>query len=114
MLASAQIGVLSYQAESLNLEAATPNKLYEYIQARLPIATSPLPQVARVITEYRNGQLIDFSTAESAALGLRQFASEYPAISADALEAAATELSWERDADRMLSLVRELSLDSSV
>jgi starch synthase len=114
VLASAQIGVLSYQAESLNLEVATPNKLYEYIQARLPIATSPLRQVARVVTQFKNGQLVDFSTAESAAMGLRQFASEYPAISADALEAAATELSWERDADRMLSLVRELSLDSSV
>ncbi len=114
VLASAQIGVLSYQAESLNLEVATPNKLYEYIEARLPIATSPLPQVARIITEHGNGQLIDFSTAESAALGLRQFASGYSTISADALEAAATELSWERDADRMLSLVRELSPDSSV
>jgi glycosyltransferase involved in cell wall biosynthesis len=114
VLASAQIGILSYQADSLNLEVATPNKLYEYIQARLPIATSPLPQVARVITEYKNGQLIDFATPDSAAVGLRRFASEHAAISAEALEAAANDLSWERDAGRMLSLVRQLYSDSDV
>ena len=36
--ASADIGLLPYQAIGFNHLIATPNKLFEYIQARLPIA----------------------------------------------------------------------------
>jgi glycosyltransferase involved in cell wall biosynthesis len=95
---SADMGVLAYQTESFNLKVATPNKLFEYVQARLPIATSRLPMVEQLIGPIGNGGLVDFATPESTADGLRRYVfGALNGISDDVLESAARILSWESD-----------------
>lgn len=113
LCSSADLGLLPYQPESFNLLNATPNKLYEYIQARLPIATSRLPMIEQIINVHGNGGYVDFSTAESTAAGLRDFVSRLLGeISSEALEAAAADFSWDRDEERLLQIV-ETALGSA-
>ena len=106
VISSADVGLLAYQPESFNLLIATPNKLYEYIQARVPIATSPLPQIQRIVEAHGNGRFVDFASPESTAAGLRSFVDdELPSISARSLEAAARQFSWSHDEQRLLAVV---------
>jgi starch synthase len=103
---SAEVGLLPYQAHGFNHLVATPNKLFEYIQARLPIATSRLPMVERIVSVHGNGAFVDFSTAEATAAGLAAFVSDVaPGISPATLEAAAREFSWETQEPALLEAV---------
>jgi glycosyltransferase involved in cell wall biosynthesis len=106
---SADIALLPYQAFGFNYLIATPNKLFEYIQARLPIATSRLPMIERIVGVHGNGAFVDFSTAESLTAGLVTFVRDVaPGIKPAALEAAAREFSWENEEDVLLSLTGQV------
>ena len=107
--ASADMGLLPYQAFGFNHLIATPNKLFEYIQARLPIATSRLPMVERIVSVHRNGAFVDFSTPEATAAGLTAFVRDVaPGITPSVLEAAARQFSWESQEPALLGSVDEL------
>jgi glycosyltransferase involved in cell wall biosynthesis len=104
--ASADAGLLPYQAVGINHEIATPNKLFEYIQARLPIATSRLPMIERIVSESETGGFVDYSSEAATAAGLREFVSAtLPVIRDDALEAAARRWSWEREEPALFEVV---------
>ncbi len=47
--ASANVGVIPYQAVDLNNYYTSPNKLFDFIQAALPIVASDLPYLRKVI-----------------------------------------------------------------
>ena len=105
--ASADMALLPYQAFGFNHLIATPNKLFEYIQARLPIATSRLPMVERIVSIHGNGAFLDFSAAGALAVGLVAFIRDVaPGITLAALEAAAAEFSWENEEAALLDIVR--------
>jgi alpha-maltose-1-phosphate synthase len=112
VLASADVGLIPYLPDSRNLQVATPNKLYEYIQARLPIASMRLPMIERVIAANGNGAFVDFSTVATTARDLRRYVEiDLPSITRDALELAARHVSWERDEDAFIGLVRSALAD---
>lgn len=106
--ASADVALLPYQAYGFNHLIATPNKLFEYIQARLPIATSRLPMVERIIGVHGNGAFVDFSTPSATGAGLATFVRDVaPSITPAALEAAARQFSWENEEPALLDIVRQ-------
>jgi starch synthase len=103
------IALLPYQAHGFNHRIATPNKLFEYIQARLPIATSRLPMVERIVNVHGNGGFVDFSTPQATASGLAAFVRDVaPTITPAALEAAAREFSWEHEEGQLVRLVDQV------
>jgi glycosyltransferase involved in cell wall biosynthesis len=107
--ASADVALLPYQGFDFNHLISTPNKLFEYIQARLPIATSKLPMVERFVGVHGNGAFLDFSSAEALAVGLVAFVRDVaPGIAPALLEAAAREFSWENEEEALLRLVDQV------
>lgn len=103
---SADLGLLPYQDVGFNYLIATPNKLFEYIQARLPIATSRLPMIERIIGGRGIGGFVDFSDPATTAADLRRFVTgELGAITPAALEAAARDYSWEREEESLFRIV---------
>jgi starch synthase len=108
-LASAAAGALPYLPVDRNHLISTPNKLFEYAQARLPIATSRLPMIERLITSNGNGSFVDYSSPASTAEGLRRFVrDELPTFEQSTLELAARTMSWESDEDSFLGLVEQV------
>lgn len=103
---SADVGLMPYQAVGINHEIATPNKLFEYMQARLPIATSRLPMIESIVSGSKIGGFVDYSSEASTADGLRKFVSTtLPAIRPETLEAAARQWSWEREEPALFEVV---------
>lgn len=57
-------GIYSYPPTSFNIEYALPNKLFDFIQARLGIIVGPSPEAAALVQKYQIGKaLADFSPA---------------------------------------------------
>lgn len=52
---SADIGLIPYQPICLNNLYCTPNKLYEYIVAGLPIIATDLPEISKIVSNYGIG-----------------------------------------------------------
>ncbi len=50
-----EIGCISIPPTSFNYQNCLPNKFFQYVQARLPVMTGPIPEVAELILEENIG-----------------------------------------------------------
>jgi glycosyltransferase involved in cell wall biosynthesis len=109
MTASADLGVIPYQADCLNTRLCTPNKLYEFIMARLPIIATDLPELRRIVAGYGIGVVGDTGSPQAFA-ALIDDALEPAARqnAASRLERAARELSWDREEAVYLQAIKSL------
>lgn len=56
---SADVGVIANQNINKNYFYSLPNKLFEYIQAELPVAVSNFPEMRKVVLKYNIGRVFD-------------------------------------------------------
>lgn len=64
------VELIFIQPVNKNFELALPNKLFEAIQGRLAVITAPLPEVARLVTEEKIGEVTQGFKAEDLAATL--------------------------------------------
>ena len=67
LTASADVGVIPYQATCLNNFYCTPNKLFEFIAAGLPILATDLPELRKFVELQDIGMVGDTSTPQELA-----------------------------------------------
>jgi len=109
----ADLGVIPYIGGSnLNTLYCTPNKLFEYIEAELPICASDLPELRKIVTTSCIGGVFEMETPDQIASALlqcrqRQVAGEFTQA---ALRAAREHYSWTRQAQRLLALYEKLGV----
>ena len=107
---SASVGVVIVQCTSLNNYFATPNKLYEYINARLPIVSSDFPALKEIVEKYGLGCTFDPEKPESIAAAINFILADeerYNAMRENALEAARI-FNWETGSQKLLEIYRRL------
>ncbi len=63
--ASADVGIIPYQAVDLNNYYTSPNKLFDFIQAAVPIVANDLPYLRQVITGHDLGTVSKLDTPET-------------------------------------------------
>lgn len=105
---SADVGIIPYQPVCLNSRYCTPNKLFEFIAAGLPIIATDLPELRRFVAGLDIGVVGDTSTAESIARLIDAFFSDaaQAARFAANMPAAQKSASWAAEADTFVSAVR--------
>ena len=54
----ATVGIIPYEGKMLNHWIATPNKLWEYPSAGVPLVVQPFPEMRRVVTTYSCGWVL--------------------------------------------------------
>jgi glycosyltransferase involved in cell wall biosynthesis len=64
LTAAADVGLSLDQGVHGNYYMSLPNKLFDYIHAGVPVVASAMPEVARVVHEWRIGQVVDDATPE--------------------------------------------------
>jgi glycosyltransferase involved in cell wall biosynthesis len=73
--ASADVGVIPYQAVDLNNYYTSPNKLFDFIQAGLPIVASDLPYLRKVIVDDGLGVVAKLDSPETYASAINSLLS---------------------------------------
>jgi glycosyltransferase involved in cell wall biosynthesis len=107
--AEADVGVTLLQDTCENHRLALPNKLFEYIAARVPVVASALPETERLVNDYGVGWCVEpddpeaLARALATALGMRGDAGLQARLAR-----AAGELTWRRERERLIELYRRL------
>ena len=108
---SASVGVVIYQNTSLNNYYATPNKLYEYISAGLPVVSSNFLALKEIVEGYGLGCTFDPEEPESIAGAINFVLADgqrYDTMRKNALEAAKI-FNWETESQKLMKIYRRLS-----
>jgi len=106
----ADVGVSLEADLGANYRYCLPNKLFDYLQAGLPVVVTPLPVMADLVQQYGCGVVLPDRTVPHllAALdALLADAPRYHALHTAAL-AAAQDLCWERERHALLDLYQGL------
>ncbi|QIG91095.1 glycosyltransferase [Bradyrhizobium sp. 6(2017)] len=113
--AAADIGVIPYQPTCLNNLFCTPNKLFEYVAASLPIVSSDLPEIRRIVQTHDVGMLGDMSSPRAIATLIDGALSCPDRLESWRLnlEIARKILCWEREEEKIASLFAALTAVSS-
>ena len=103
---SADAGIIPYQATCLNNYFCTPNKLFEFIAAGLPIVASDLPEINRLVLGHQLGLVGKMDTGASMARLIDEmFQSENQLLAWKThAESAAQSLNWDIEGKKLVEL----------
>ncbi len=102
------IGVFLLPPVNFNYENTLPNKLFDFIQARLGVAIGPTPEMASIVNQYSIGVVSEEFTPASLAKKLNALTTEQVASFKTNAGIAAKELNAERNEEIFNQLVREV------
>ena len=110
-ISCAQVGVIPFLNISLNHYYATPNKLWECMNAGLPVVVSNFPALKAIVEGYRLGCTCDPQCPRDIANAINYVLSDrsrYEEMKRNALEAAKI-FNWENESAKLLQVYRGLS-----
>jgi len=111
--AQADLGISLEEGKGLNYYYALPNKLFDYIQARIPVLVSELPEMASVVRKYNVGRVILTNDPHELADAFQEmlFSDAMREKWKHSLDRAAAELCWENEEIKLLGIYRNVVKD---
>lgn len=108
--ASADIGVQPIENTCLNHYTTDSNKLFEYVQAGLPIVASDLPEIRRVVRKHDLGLLVPPGNSAALSAALRELLADKGKREHYATQArkASAALSWESQEHELVALYEKV------
>ena len=113
--AAADVGIIPYQPTCLNNYYCTPNKLFEFIAAGIPIIATDLPEIRRIVNGNHIGMVGDTAAAKSLAGLIDTFFSDSELLKqcqATVLQVR-KKINWQAESRGLISLYRKL-LDDQI
>jgi hypothetical protein len=102
------MGLYILSPSSFNHRHALPNKLFEFIQARLAVAVSPSPDMAELVREHELGVVSSDFTPQAFAAMLNRLGPEDIDLFKAKAHKAASVLCWERNDELLARTLQEL------
>ncbi len=106
----ADLGVSLEENVGLNYKYALPNKLFDYINAGVPVLTSNLPEMEAIVTKYHVGETISTITPSAIAEKINQLLNdteELARYSTNCIKAK-EELCWENEEQKLYAFIKEI------
>ncbi|MGB1031453.1 MAG: glycosyltransferase, partial [Flavobacteriales bacterium] len=103
---SVDVGIISTQNLCLNNWFCMPNKLFEYIQAEIPVLTNSLHDCTRVVEEWKIGEIIEQYTTEDLEIAVRMIANKDLTQYQDGLKRAKMNFNWENEEKKLIEIYR--------
>ena len=101
----ADLGLSLEEDLGLNYRFALPNKIFDYIQGEVPILVSNLPEMSKVISAYKVGEIVKNRTPEKLAKQIKEvLEKEYT----KELKLAKTVLIWEQQEEKLIAIFNNL------
>lgn len=104
---NADIGISIDKDTNLNYHFSLPNKIFDYIQAGIPVLASNLPEIKNIITRYNIGCIIDNHEPKHIAEKLNKMlnSSDYKTWKENTAKAA-SENNWENEKQNLEKLIQ--------
>ncbi|MBU1100441.1 MAG: glycosyltransferase [Bacteroidetes bacterium] len=108
--AGADIGFSLIENISISYYYALPNKLFEYIMASVPVIVSDLPQMKKIVMDYKVGAVVDFDNVnelKETILRLTETSDSIKAFKENCV-VAAEELNWQKEFTKLLERLNQI------
>jgi len=102
------IGLYYLEPASFNLKYCLPNKLFEFIQARLMVSIGPSPDMADVVNHYGCGVVADEFSIESMVDSVSNQTRESIQQYKENSQKASTELCFEKEKEVLDSMIEKM------
>jgi glycosyltransferase involved in cell wall biosynthesis len=108
----ASLGVSLEENLGKNYYYSLPNKLFDYIQARVPVLVSGLPEMKKIVEKYNIGMITDSNDPEILAGIIRNMMGddEKRIIWKKNLKIAAEELCWENEKGKLIDIYKNITI----
>ena len=106
----ADIGVIALHREVLNMKLCLPNRFFDFVMARLPIASSRIPAIVEQMEKYGLGTFFDENQPSDIAEAITRLS--VPAKMSEhreACDAASRELCWGEEEKKLLEILEDNS-----
>jgi glycosyltransferase involved in cell wall biosynthesis len=101
----ADIGLSIEKDVSLNYHYCLPNKFLDYIQARVPVLVTPLPEMKAIVDKYQVGEFIlNHDPQYLASIFESMLNSGKLSVYRENLEKAAADLCWENEEQKLMKI----------
>ena len=97
----ADLGISLEEDLGLNYRFALPNKIFDYIQAEIPVLVSDLPEMKKIVSDYKVGEIVSNRTPKILAKQIEQILEKNFAV---ALKGAKKDLIWEHQAQELRAI----------
>lgn len=104
---TADAGLSMEQNGGLSYLYSLPNKVSDYVQARVPVVMIDFPEMKRIYSQFHIGEMINTHEPEAIAKALQIVLDNGKLHYRTALDEAAKELCWENDQQQILELVKK-------
>lgn len=110
--ANADLGLSLDKDTSLNYRFSLPNKLFDYIQAGIPVVCSDLPEVAGLVRGFDIGIVTQGPSVEDIVAAVQDALADKPRYKQwkQNTGKAAIELCWERESKHLEEVIRSLNV----
>lgn len=108
----ADLGIALEENLGLNYYYALPNKLFDYIQAGVPVLVSPFPEMQKIVNKYSIGTVYDHKNPQELAGKIKEiFDLEKRYLKwKENTQKAAKQLCWENEEKMLINLYSNLGL----
>lgn len=105
---NADLGISIDKPNNPNYYNSLPNKIFDYLQAGIPILASRLPEIEKIITQYNVGDFIPDHSPAAIAHSINVFlASEKTKIYGQNALNAAGEQTWEIEKRKLIAIIKQ-------
>jgi glycosyltransferase involved in cell wall biosynthesis len=100
----ADVGLGIEENNGLSYYFSLPNKVSDYVQARVPIVVSKFPEMKKIVEKYGVGEMIENHSEEELTRKISKVLENGKEFYRNNLEKAASELCWENEKPKILAL----------
>ncbi len=105
---NARLGLSLEEDLGLSYRFSLPNKLFDYIQAKIPVVSTYLPEIQKIVSQYKIGEIIDSHKAEDVAQAIKKVLENDKSFYKQGLEAASKALTWESQEEQLLECIQSI------
>lgn len=105
---NADLGVSLEEDLGLSYRYCLPNKIFDYIQAEIPILIADLPEMNAIVKNYQVGEILVERNPKSLALQIKTLLKKDENHFRKNLEIAKKELIWEKESEKLIEIFKNL------